>query len=243
MPALSETATTILVKRGKSSSVEGIEQAYSAIAELCEDRIHWGDPKTLDEKTRRQKQALVLRQASVHRMMRLLRSFGAVVEQHDPYGLSLVTRGALETTCQIGYFCDRLDALEKGHIDLANFSEKLGAALAGTKTLAGEGNDIPPINVLSYVEKADKFAAVHLGGDPPAGFLSDAYATLSEVCHPNFSSSASAFWIDKDAHDFVFRHDDEMDDLNLNDVHLFAATAASFLLFVRAYSKKLTQLD
>jgi hypothetical protein len=142
------------------------------------------------------------------------------------YGLALVARGHLEATAVLAYFCNRIDALSKGHIQYETFELDVADAIMGAKHELFDKADSPK-NIMTCIEKGDKFLDDVLFGKK-TGLLNDCYGWLSEFAHPNFCSNKSSFTLDKVTGSMAFRHDGDLQESDFQLVGYLEMSAALF---------------
>ena len=148
------------------------------------------------------------------------------------YGLALVTRGHVEATAVLAYFCDRVDALSKNNIKFEDFEHDVADAVLGAHhKIFSEAN--PPPNIMNCIEKGDRFIDNVLF-TKKTGLLIECYSWLSEFAHPNFCSNKISFSVDKQKHEIVFRHNAELQKLDFELLRHLDLSASVFpLLFDR----------
>jgi hypothetical protein len=168
-----------------------LETAHEDLLKRRLEVIEYGDPGQITPPQRATANCRLLQQAALHRAERIVASVGAMLEANNTYGLALLVRGHYETTGVLGYFCHRLESLAGGNISFETFEWNLADAVMGAKhELFAHAR--PPLNVLTCIEKADRYLEKHFTRSK-RGVLLDSYNWLSELAHPNYLSNRSAF--------------------------------------------------
>ena len=96
-----------------------------------------------------------------------------------------------------------------------------------------------PLNILTCIDRADKYLDAHCFRGKTTGMLRDGYDWLSEFAHPNFLSNNSAFTVDKANRRFVFRHEDNIQE---SDLQLLGYLDSSAFLFIRLFDDDIHRL-
>jgi hypothetical protein len=186
-----------------------LEANHEEIVKRRIEFVEYGNPDTLESKTRCKLNCELLSQALLHRADCLLVAVGAMLVAKNVYGLALIARGYVEAVAVLGYFCNRADALTKGNIDFNRFEKDIANGLLGAKHDLFSKADAP-VNIVTCVERADKYLDAHLFGGEKKAMLQDIYGWLSEFAHPNFCSNKSAFSLDRATGRMILRHEGEL---------------------------------
>jgi len=113
--------------------LEELETHHAELLKRRVDVIQYGDPDKLSAKKRTILNSQVLRQALLHRAECLLIGSGTMLLAKNVYGLALVARGHLEATAVLAYFCNRINALSKGHIQYETVELDIANAIMGSQ--------------------------------------------------------------------------------------------------------------
>lgn len=226
MGFFSEQAQKIFKDWKQDKLLADLELDHDQLVERRVASIHYGDPDALTPKKRAFLNSQVLRQALLHRAHCLMIGSGHMLVAKNVYGLALVARGHLEATAVLAYFCDRIDALSKDNIKFEKFEWDVADAVMGAKhELFAKANS--PQNIMACIEKGDRFVNNVVFGKK-VGLLSDCYSWLSEFAHPNFCSNKSAFNLDKESGDIIFRHDNDLQEIDFQLLGHLQLSAALF---------------
>lgn len=210
--------------------LQHLESSHQQLMDRRKADIEYGEPDALTPKKRALLNCQLLQQVLLHRAECLLSSSGTLLLGNDIYGVALLVRGQCEATAVLGYFCHRLESLANGNITFDVFEWNVADAVMGAKhELFTEAR--PPLNVLTCIEKADKYLEKHLfkGKTEKKAILKDMYDWLSDFAHPNFLSNSTAITLDKQSYRFIFRHGS---DLQERDFELLGYLDVSSSLFV-----------
>jgi hypothetical protein len=232
MGCFSEQAQQLFKDWKQDKLLADLERDHAQLIERRVASIHYGAPGALTSKKRAILNSQVLRQALLHRADCLMVGSGQMLVAKNVYGLALVARGHLEATAVLAYFCDRIDALSKANIEFVKFEWDVADAVLGAKhELFTKANS--PQNIMTCIEKGDRFLN-NIIFEKRVGLLSDCYIWLSEFSHPNFCSNKSAFALDKEKGDMIFRHDGDIQEADFQLLAHLKLSAAIFpILFDR----------
>jgi hypothetical protein len=225
-PCFSDNIRKLFKDWKQDKLLEEFEGHRAELLERRVDVIQYGDPDKLSAKKRTILNSQVLRQALLHRAECLLVGSGQMMLAKNVYGLALVARGHLEATAVLAHFCNRLDALSKGHIQYETFDKDVANAIMGAQHELFDKADFPK-NIMTCIEKGDKFLDDNIFGKK-VGLLSDCYRWLSEFAHPNFCSNKSSFTLDKATGSMAFRHDGDLQESDFQLVGYLEMSAAIF---------------
>lgn len=225
----SKAARQVLENLKQGELTNSLEASYVHAQQYLEEDIIYGIPEDLSEEERAQNNLNLLKQGLCYRAMSLVRSEISLIESHNLLGLALITRGHIETTAQLGYFCDRLFSLKQGNITFDSFHKKLA------ETLMGASHEMftsapKPLNILKCLEKADKHFA-RLSGEENQKMLYDCYSWLSDYCHPNFLSSASSYVLDRSTGTMRFSHGEGLHEDDMDLVGYLDISCVAFNMF------------
>jgi hypothetical protein len=193
--------------------------------------LEFGNPEKISERRRARNNLQILIQGLLHRSISLLQAVSPMIERANVYGLGLICRGHIESTAQLGYFCDQLTALKNRNITFDHFHERLACALMGAAHPIFK--DAPkPLNVMTYIEKADRhLTRFHKLAHEE--LINDCYSWLSDLCHPNFLSSSSSFIVDNKKNEFIFRNELTNSPNDCKIIFYLAISSDFFALFFK----------
>jgi len=214
-----------------AEDAESLDSTFREMIAFRRPIVKYGNPKIISEKRRAQKNLEVLTQGLLHRSVNLLRASPAMVEQANVHGLALLTRGQLEATAQLGYFCGQLVSLKNGHISFVQFHERLAFTLMGASHPFFERAP-KPVNILTCIDRADRHFQSHHENDA-SGIIRDCYSWLSDYCHPNFLSNISSFKLNKKRRRMEFRHDAKFTKEDGQILCYLDISAGIFVIFYR----------
>lgn len=232
MSCFSPEANKLFESWGELESRDDLENLYSELLKRRIESIHFGNPKTVSPKKRARLNCQMIRQSLIHRSERLLTSTGSMLVDQNPYGIALLARGHVEGTAVLGNFCTRLDSFTAGRIQFEKFEWEVADAIMGAKHALFEKANSPE-NILTCIERADKFLAQNILGTKN-GILRDTYNWLSEFAHPNFLSNQTAFRLDKPNGCFVLQHQNA---IRKEDFQLFGYLSISAALFLSLHDQ------
>lgn len=215
---------------GELELFDSLDNFYQQLIDRRVNIVNFGDPNSISPEQRAKSNCLVLQQALLHRAERLTASTGSMLIECNIYGLAMIARGHFEATAALGYFCARLESLANGAVNFSDFELNIADAVMGSKHRQFE-RARPPLNILSYIEKADKYVDKHIL-KAQKGMILDCYNWLSEFAHTNFLSNISALTLDKPNHRFLIRHERA---LQKEDFQLPGYIDISCSLFVSLY--------
>ena len=128
--------------------------------------------------------------------------------------------------------------MSKENIEFEKFEWDVADAVLGAKhKLFSKANS--PQNIMTCIEKGEKLLNNIVFGKK-IGLLSDCYIWLSEFAHPNFCSNKSAFTLDKEKGDMIFRHDG---DIQETDFQLLGHLELSAAIFPKLFDKFGTETE
>lgn len=214
---------------GRKDVGEELASSYDWLVSHQVPEIKLGNPRSMSEERRTMNNLATFRQGLIHRCSALIAAAEAMVVGHNPHGLALISRGHVESTAQLGFFCDRLYSLIRGKITFDTFSLQLGEAL-----ISATHKQFPqapkPINILTCLERADRrLRRIDDSFDEP--ILADCYSWLSDFCHPNFLSAATAYDLDAQNGIMRFRHTDELSERDVGLLTYLSISASTFKIF------------
>jgi hypothetical protein len=225
----SKDAKAILEGLAQDDLVTSLEASYQKAQLWLEEQVVYGNSAVLTEQDRAQKNLKLLKQCLLNRAQSLVRCEVNLIELQSPHGLALISRGHIEATAQLGYFCDRLHSLEQGNITFDTFHKKLSNTLMGTSY--GLSTDKPkPLNIMACLEKADKHFA-RIGRIENKKILHDNYSWLSDYCHPNFLSSASSFSLNAEVGIMSFPSEAKLVERDMGLVGYLVISCETFNMF------------
>jgi len=218
-----------------SDLIEELESAYALLSDRRKESVEYGDIDAITEQYRALTNCELLQQVFLHRAERLMVSSGTMVLEKNVYGLVLVIRGHFETTAALGYLCNRIQAFIDGVIEFEVVIMDIAKMTMGGKHQIFKTLSSPylekfpdPINVLTSLEKADRFLEREAGVGK-TGILQDSHAWLSEFSHPNFNSNSSGFRQLKESGRFEFRHEEKLQKQELSLLGYLDISAKLFL--------------
>lgn len=133
---------------------------------------------------------LVVWQAQLHRVERLMVSCGAAIASHDTYALATLVRAHLESVAMFASLMLARENYASGLNSYEAYDKVVSAALFGSKTQ--EGSSLSAMNILTHIQRAEKLLKRNYSLSEPIS-LQDAYSILSEYAHPNLSSTMASF--------------------------------------------------
>jgi hypothetical protein len=229
MSCFSNEIVEIFRKWNRQKLCTDLEDIHKGLMERRTEWVEYGDRRQMTPQRLARLNCEVLRQVLLHRAERLLVSAGTMLLEKNVYGLALITRGHTEGTAVLGYFCNWIRLLAAAtDIDFTKAATEIADAIMGAKhELFGEAND--PKNILTCIEKADRFLDSEVFEGEKHMSLRDCYDWLSEFAHPNFLSNSSALTLDKETGRIVFRHDGELIARDLDIIGYLWISAELFL--------------
>jgi hypothetical protein len=203
------------VRFGRSigdSEVDAIEQAKTDLETRLEISLpiskfdDYGDKRPLTESV------LAYRQMLLHRALSLFEGALDAAMSENVYSLCLNIRAHFETTAALGFSYKRLRSARDGHLEFATVHKDISFLILGSKEpVLSKAGAPSPKQILTMLEEADKaVSASILGLNERRAILSDCYAFLCEIAHPNFHSNSMSFDLDRNADKFVFRRSNPM---------------------------------
>ena len=205
--------------------LDRLETSHQQLLERRKHAVQFPCPDELRQRTA--SNCRVLQQVLLHRAERLVAGVGTMLIEHNVYGLALAVRALYEATAVLGYVCDRLHSLKAKTIEFDSFAYNIACAVLGAKHSQFAKAPNPP-NILSCIEKADRYLDTHFLKEKK-GILRDGYDWLSEFVHPNFCGNSSAYTINKETRQFVFRHDGEIRESDFDLVGYLVIGAGLFM--------------
>ena len=215
---------------------EEYEPIYKNLLDRTETSISaipggdWGNPRRIHD------YALVLRQALLHRAIKLFEGSVYALIQDNGYLLALSVRGHFETTAALGFLHNRLTSLRQGNLTPYAVDKDICKQVMGTrdeKLLDSAGQErefIEAKQVLNMLEYADKSVSKHVLGETAKKhtILMDIYKWLCEFSHPNFLSNILAFTLDKNKREFHFSYDRNLSILEASLIHNLLVSSPIF---------------
>jgi hypothetical protein len=232
----SSSCKDIFQRFGHSKLLESLESSYRLLLDRRKGVVDFGVPTSITPKKQAVCNCELVRQSLLHRAERLMASSGTLLLEKNVYGLALLIRGHYEATALLGYFCNRLESLADGNIKFDDFKWNVADALMGAKhETFSEAR--PPLNVLTCIEKADKYLDTHFF-EEKKNIIQDCYDWLSEFAHPNFLSNKSAFALDKLNHRFILRHSNEFQESDFELLSYLSFSAGLFIFLFDAFEQR-----
>lgn len=234
----SDETNSLFKEWKKEEALESLMASYAELTKRQLADVEYGDPGTIAEKELALANSRLLSQALLHRAQNLMQVTGAMLLAKNMYGIALTVRGQIETTAVLGYFAHRIRALQNGHIDQKTYCNDTANVLTGARHEFFEQAKAPA-NIITCVEKADKFLDSERN-IPKKKIIADLYGWLSEFAHPNYSSNACAFYLDKEKHRMVLRKDAELTEEHF---HLIDPLVMSSLIFIDLFDQFTSRVD
>ena len=99
---------------------------------------------------------LVLWQAHLHRVERLMVTCGSAIENNDPYGLAALIRAIIESTAVTVAIRAKLGDLASQRIDYETFDRLVTSSFIGSRSVhLPDGPQA--VNILTHIKNADRF--------------------------------------------------------------------------------------
>jgi hypothetical protein len=222
----SPTVRELFISWKHGHLLDKLEAFHQQLIDRRQNSVEFPYPDELIQRTA--SNCRVLQQVQLHRAERLIAGIGTMLLENNVYGLALSVRGHYEATAVLGYICDRLNSLKAKQIEFNNFALNIACAILGAKHPQFRKAPNPP-NILECIAKADRYLDTHLFREKKS-MLRDNYDWLSEFAHPNFCSNSTAYTIDREARQAVFRHDGQPRNSDFDLVSYLVTSAGLFII-------------